>query len=142
MLNKKQSGTCLQLSVIQRTSSDVRLMHGSYLHFLPYLPALPGLAAQSAASSGDLLDQHHRLTSKQRLINIQSLMALNNRLELENEILELELRLKNARSRLREAHEPSTNEDSTDLEFTDSMLSSSIYGQESPRMNSLSDFYS
>jgi hypothetical protein len=94
------------------------------LHFLPYLPALGGLAARS---SGDLLKlKQHRppYFQEQRLVDVQPIMSLDNRLELENEILELELRLKNARSRLREVHENPAGEDSIiDLDFTDSMLS-------------------
>lgn len=49
-------------------------------------------------------------------------MSLNSRLELDNEILELELRLKDARDRLREAHGKPASEDSTDLGFIESML--------------------
>jgi urease accessory protein len=49
-------------------------------------------------------------------------MSHINRLELENEILDLELRLKNARSRLQEAHGNIACEESPDLGYTDSML--------------------
>jgi urease accessory protein len=49
-------------------------------------------------------------------------MSQTDRLEIENEILELELRLKSARSRLQEAHGNVAYEESPEPSFTDSML--------------------
>lgn len=49
-------------------------------------------------------------------------MSKINRLELENEIVELELRLKNARSRLQETHGNVADRESPDSGFTDSMF--------------------
>ena len=66
------------------------------------------------------LSKNIALLEEQRLVNLQPIMSLNIRLELENEILDLEQRLENARSRLRGARENPARDDSN---FADSMLS-------------------